>query len=44
MHPQLLDKGYVLDAHQEYLQNDVRCLTRLKLVVGEQLLMSLVFS
>ena len=44
MHPQLLDKGYVLDAHQEYLQNDVRRLTRLQLVIGEQLLMSLVFS
>lgn len=44
MHPQLLDKCYVLDAHEEYLQNDVCRLTRLKLVVGEQLLMSLVFS
>ena len=44
MHPQLLDKGYVLDAHEEYLQNDVCRLTRLQLIVGEQLLMCLVFS
>ena len=44
MHPQLLDKGYVFDAHEEYLQNDVCRLTRLQLIVGEQLLMCLVFS